>query len=62
MLVFRDWAFLGEAQNEDDLQACLSGEQTVQFDRDTYRILSRVVGRMMPIASELQAASSRGGA
>ncbi|MGA1658969.1 MAG: exonuclease domain-containing protein [Burkholderiaceae bacterium] len=62
VLVFRDWAFLGEAQNEDDLQACLSGEQTVQFDRDTYRILSRVVGRMMPIASELQAASSRDGA
>jgi hypothetical protein len=53
VLVFRDWAFLGEARDEDGLQACLSGGQLVQFDRDTYRILSRVAGRMLPIAAEI---------
>ncbi|CAM8645063.1 DNA polymerase III epsilon subunit, exonuclease domain [Burkholderiales bacterium] len=49
ILVFQDWAYLGTAQSEADLEDCLAGRRQVQFDRDTYRILLKVVGQMQPL-------------
>lgn len=50
ILVFRDWAFLGEARDPSELEAHLSCSEPPQFDRDTYRILSRAIGGMRPIS------------
>ena len=49
VLVFQDWAYLGVARSESDLEDCLAGRRQIQFDRDTYRILLKVVGQMRPL-------------
>jgi DNA polymerase-3 subunit epsilon len=46
LLIFQDWAYLGTAHSEADLEDCLAGRRQIQFDRDTYRILLKVVGQM----------------
>lgn len=48
-LVFEDWAYLGTAHSESDLEDCLARRRQVQFDRDTYRILLKVVSQMQPL-------------
>jgi len=48
LLIFQDWAYLGTAHSEADLEDCLAGRRQIQFDRDTYRILLKVVGQMQP--------------
>jgi DNA polymerase III subunit epsilon len=49
LLIFQDWAYLGTAHSEADLEDCLAGRRQIQFDRDTYRILLKVVGQMQPL-------------
>ncbi|MEY2777882.1 MAG: hypothetical protein RLY30_1980 [Pseudomonadota bacterium] len=49
ILIFQDWAYLGTAHSEADLEDCLAGRRQIQFDRDTYRILLKVVGQMQPL-------------
>lgn len=49
-LLFNQWAYLGSATCEEELCDLLRSPGPLQFDRDTYRILLRVVGRMRPLA------------
>ncbi|MEY3969745.1 MAG: hypothetical protein RL617_758 [Pseudomonadota bacterium] len=49
-LLFNQWAYLGSAGNEEELLELLRSPGPLQFDRDTYRILLRVVGQMRPLA------------
>ena len=43
------WRYLGSARSEDDIHALLDAGQP-SFDRDTYKILARHVGKMVPLA------------
>ena len=47
VLVVDQWCFLGVAGSEDEVATRLETRRP-QFDRDTYRILSKVVGDMRP--------------
>lgn len=47
VLVIDHWCYLGSARSEDELWPLLEARQP-QFDRDTYRILSKVAGKMRP--------------
>ena len=49
-LLFNQWAYLGSATCEEELCDLLRSPGPLQFDRDTYRILLRVVGQMRPLA------------
>lgn len=49
-LLFDQWAYLGSASCEEELDDLLRSPGPLQFDRDTYRILLRVVGQMTPLA------------
>jgi len=49
-LLFNQWAYLGSATCEEELDDLLRSPGPLQFDRDTYRILLRVVGQMKPLA------------
>jgi DNA polymerase-3 subunit epsilon len=46
--VIDGWRYLGTARNDEDILALLDAGRP-QFDRDTYRILSRHVARMTPL-------------
>ncbi|MEZ4599513.1 MAG: exonuclease domain-containing protein [Syntrophotaleaceae bacterium] len=43
--VFDNWRHLGTARNEGDLQDLLRGVETLPFDRDGYKILTRYLDR-----------------
>jgi DNA polymerase-3 subunit epsilon len=47
VLVVDQWCFLGVAGSDDEVASKLETRRP-QFDRDTYRILSKVVGKMRP--------------
>ena len=49
LLVVDQWCYLGAARSDEELWPLLDTRRP-QFDRDTYRILSKVVGRMRPVA------------
>ena len=49
VLLVDNWCFLGTAESHEELWT-LFENQRAQFDRDTYRILSRVVNKMKPLA------------
>lgn len=49
VLLFNQWAYLGSATCEEELCDLLRSPGPLQFDRDTYRILLRVVGQMRPL-------------
>lgn len=42
------WCHLGTARNDDDIKACLENSRP-GFDRDTYRILVKHLGKMRPL-------------
>ena len=42
------WCHLGTAHNEDDIKTCLENSRP-GFDRDTYRILVKHLGKMRPL-------------
>ena len=46
--VIEGWRYLGTAKNEAEVHALLEDGRP-QFDRDTYKILAKVVGRMVPL-------------
>ncbi len=48
VLVIDHWCYLGTAKSEDELWALLE-QGRPQFDRDTYRILSKVANRLVPL-------------
>ena len=50
VLVIDHWCYLGAARSDEDLWPLLE-QRRPQFDRDTYRILSKVVSRMRPLAA-----------
>ena len=50
VLVIDNWCYLGAARSDEELWPLLD-ERRPQFDRDTYRILSKVVSRMQPLAA-----------
>ena len=52
LLVVDQWCYLGAARSDEELWPLLDTRRP-QFDRDTYRILSKVVGRMRPVARHL---------
>ncbi|WP_153147666.1 3'-5' exonuclease family protein [Dechloromonas sp. H13] len=45
------WRYLGTAKNDDELDALLAAGRP-RFDRDTYKILAKYVGRMIPLSSQ----------
>jgi DNA polymerase-3 subunit epsilon len=47
--VIENWRYLGTARSEAELWTLLDSGRP-QFDRDTYKILARHVGRMVPVA------------
>lgn len=47
LLVVNQWAYLGTARSEDDIWSILDGHQA-RFDKDTYRILSKVSHLLRP--------------
>jgi len=49
VLLIDNWCFLGTAKSTEELWTLLE-TQKAQFDRDTYRILSKVVSKMKPLA------------
>ncbi len=50
VLVIDHWCYLGAARSDEELWPLLE-QHRPQFDRDTYRILAKVVGRMRPFAA-----------
>ena len=50
VLLVDNWRFLGTAKSNEELWT-LFENQKAQFDRDTYRILSKVANKMKPLAS-----------
>ena len=49
MLLVENWAYLGSAQSEEEMWAVLDGE-TAQFDKDTYKILSKLAGKLQSLS------------
>lgn len=45
MLLIENWAYLGSARNEEAVWALLDG-RLAQFDKDTYKILSKLAGKL----------------
>ena len=50
MLLIENWAYLGSARSEEEIWQLLDGH-AAQFDKDTYKILSRLEGKLRQIAS-----------
>ena len=50
VLVIDYWCYLGAARSDEELWPLLD-QRRPQFDRDTYRILAKVVDRMQPVAT-----------
>jgi len=50
VLLVDNWCFLGAVKSDEELST-LFEKQKAQFDRDTYRILSKVVSKMKPLAT-----------
>ena len=48
VLVVDHWCYLGSAKSDDELWSLLE-EGRPQFDRDTYRILSKVADQLLPL-------------
>lgn len=48
MLLIHHWAYLGSARSEDEVWSILDGQQA-RFDKDTYRILSKVAHKLRPL-------------
>ena len=44
MLLIENWAYLGSARSEEEIWQLLDGH-AAQFDKDTYKILSRLEGK-----------------
>lgn len=49
VLVINHWAFLGSARSDDELWSIIDGHDA-RFDKDTYRILSAVSGRLRALS------------
>ena len=47
MLLIENWAYLGSARSEEEIWALLEGK-SAQFDKDTYKILSKLAGKLQP--------------
>ena len=45
MLLIENWAYLGSARSEEEIGALLDGK-SAQFDKDSYKILSKLAGQM----------------
>lgn len=52
VLVVDRWVYLGSARSEGEVMDLLESGRP-QFDKDSYRILSKVVGRMTPLTGSL---------
>ncbi len=50
VLLINQWAYLGSARIEDEVWSKLEGAEA-RFDRDTYKILSKVVGKLQRLES-----------
>jgi DNA polymerase-3 subunit epsilon len=50
VLLINHWAYLGSARTEDEIWSKLEGADA-RFDRDTYKILSKVVGKLQRLES-----------
>lgn len=48
MLLIENWAYLGSARSEDEVWELLQGKQ-VQFDKDTYKILSKRTDKLQTL-------------
>lgn len=48
--VIDGWRYLGTAKSDDDIRQLLDGKRP-SFDRDTYKILAKVVAKMKPLAA-----------
>jgi len=48
MLLIHHWAYLGTARSEEEVWSILDGHQA-RFDKDTYRILSKVAHELKPL-------------
>jgi DNA polymerase-3 subunit epsilon len=58
MLLIENWAYLGSARNEEEIWACLEGN-SAQFDKDTYKILSKLVCKLNPLSKQTQQGASK---
>ena len=47
MLLIENWAYLGSARSEEEIWSLLDGG-SAQFDKDTYKILSKFAGKLQP--------------
>jgi len=52
MLLVENWAYMGSARSEEEIWSLLEGK-SVQFDKDTYTILSKFVGEIHPLAERI---------
>ena len=52
MLLVENWAYMGSARSEEEIWSLLEGK-SVQFDKDTYKILSKFVGEIHPLAERI---------
>jgi len=50
MLLIENWAYLGSVRSEEEIWALLEGK-SAQFDKDTYKILSRFAGKLQSLDS-----------
>ena len=53
ILLIENWAYLGSARNEEEIWACLEGN-SAQFDKDTYKILSKLTNKLSPLSKQIQ--------
>ena len=54
MLLIHQWAYLGSARTEEEVWSALDGHQA-RFDKDTYRILVKVIHKLKPLPTPGQA-------
>jgi len=47
LLLVENWAYLGSAKSEDEIWELVDGKEA-QFDKDTYRILIKSAGKLLP--------------
>ncbi|MGV1016844.1 MAG: exonuclease domain-containing protein [Fluviibacter phosphoraccumulans] len=50
VLVINNWAYLGNTRSEDETWEIIDG-RNARFDKDTYKILSAVIGRLQALGS-----------
>lgn len=52
ILLIENWAYLGSAQSEDEIWKLVDGKEA-QFDKDTYRILIKSAGKLLPLTKTM---------